>query len=151
MKPLILLIAVTLLTVLLSFLTSGNPAWKFAGKLALSVMLLFTSTGHFKFPQGMAMMTPDPIPFKPSIILLTGLLEIVLAATIWLPAYSRISGWILIVFFIFLLPANIYASALHINLEKADFTGPGLQYLFFRIPLQLLFIGWTYFCCIAKF
>lgn len=44
-----------------------------------------------------------------------------------------------------MLPANIIAAKQKINLEKASYDGPGLAYLWFRIPLQVLFIGWVLF------
>jgi len=150
MKPLILLLVVFLVAALVSRLLNGEIAWKFAGKLALSIMLLFTALGHFKFSEGMILMLPPALPFKSAIIFLTGVFEILLAVTIWIPVLVCISGWALIIFLVLLLPSNIYASIQHVNLEKADFTGPGPLYLLFRIPLQLLFIAWTYFCCIAK-
>jgi uncharacterized membrane protein len=40
---------------------------------------------------------------------------------------------------------NIYAATQHIDIEKGTFTGPTTPYLWFRIPLQLLFIGWVYY------
>jgi len=43
-----------------------------------------------------------------------------------------------------ILPANSYAAVKKIDLEKANYNGSGLNYLWFRIPLQVLFIGWVY-------
>ena len=31
------------------------------------------------------------------------------------------------------------------NYKEANYTGPGPEHLWFRIPLQLFFIGWLYF------
>jgi uncharacterized membrane protein len=54
----------------------------------------------------------------------------------------------LIVFFVLLLPANINAAIKHIDYQKGTFEGQGLNYLWFRIPLQILFIVWTYMSAI---
>jgi uncharacterized membrane protein len=56
-----------------------------------------------------------------------------------------LTGWLLILFFILILPANIYAAVRHIDYQKATTEGNGLHYLWFRVPLQLLFIAWAYF------
>jgi hypothetical protein len=38
----------------------------------------------------------------------------------------------------------------HINLYEANYNGAGLEYLWFRIPLQLFFIVWIYLSAIKK-
>ncbi|WP_331145734.1 hypothetical protein [Hymenobacter sp.] len=48
-------------------------------------------------------------------------------------------------FFVLILPANIHAALHHINYQKGTTDGPGPRYLWFRIPLQLLFIAWTWY------
>ena len=65
-------------------------------------------------------------------------------------ATHYITGILLIMFFMALIPSNIYAAQNHINLEKADFSGKGLSYLWFRIPLQLFFIGWIWYFAVLN-
>ena len=65
-----------------------------------------------------------------------------------MPRFKYIIGIILIVFLLLMLPANIYASMNNVNYQKGTFEGNGLTYLWFRIPLQFLFITWTYFSAI---
>ena len=119
-----------------------------SGRIAMSVMLLFTSIAHFVFTKGMAMMLPPFIPFKIEIVYLTGFIEMVAAIGLLIPRLSEVTGWLLIVFFILLLPANIYAASKQIDYEKASFEGKNLNYLWFRIPLQIVFIAWVYFSAI---
>ncbi len=95
-------------------------------------------------------MMPSIIPFKKEMVYLTGVLELLLAVGLALPQTRYIASVILIIFFIFLLPANISAAVRHVNIEKADFTGDGLGYLWLRIPLQLLFILWVWLFNIHK-
>ena len=92
----------------------------------------------------MSMMIPDFVPSRISVIYITGLIEIAAAITLLVPAWRVPTAWFVIVFFVLLLPANIYAAFKHVDIEKATLTGPGLQYLWFRVPLQMLFITWTY-------
>ncbi|MCS4226648.1 hypothetical protein [Sphingobacterium sp. BIGb0165] len=116
-----------------------------AGKIALAATLLFTSLGHLIYTKGMVLMLPDFIPLKKEMIYMTGLLEVMGAFGLFIPSLSRLTGMLLIVFFILILPTNIYASMRHLNYETATFDGKGPGYLWFRIPFQLLLIGWTYY------
>jgi len=110
----------------------------------MAVMLLFTAMGHFAFTKGMILMMPDFIPFKKQLVYGTGLIEIAAAIGLLLPRLHEITGCLLILFFICILPANINAALRHIDIEKGTYEGPGAKYLWFRIPLQLLFIIWVY-------
>lgn len=121
--------------------------WKFplAGRIAMSVMLLLTGIGHFIYPAGMALMLPDFIPFKMELIYFTGLIEIAAAIGLLIPRIQKLTAWLLIIFLISIFPANIYAAIHHVNLQTATYDGSGLSYLWFRVPLQILFIGWVYY------
>jgi len=123
---------------------------KSAGRIALCTMLFFTAVGHFKFPKGMAMMLPPFVPAKGFLIFITGLLEIAAAVCLFIPSASYYAGWFLILMFIVFLPANIYASSRHINYETASYDGKGLSYLWFRLPFQLLLIGWVWWFVIRQ-
>jgi uncharacterized membrane protein len=121
-----------------------------SARIGMCAMLIFTAIGHFAFTKGMAMMIPPIIPSKNEIIYLTGLLEILLGIGLLIPKLSVYSGWVLIALFIVLLPANIYSAIKHIDYQKGTFDGNGLNYLWFRIPLQILFIIWTYISSIKN-
>jgi len=111
----------------------------------MSVMLLFTAIGHFVLREPMARMLPPSFPFRVEAILATGFLEVLGAIGLCIPVTRILTAWLLIVFFILILPANIYAAIRKINYEKAGVEGPGPRYLWFRIPLQLFFIAWVAF------
>jgi|SRR5699024_5757384 len=150
MKPFIVLIAAFTLTLLGLKLIQGNYDFKLAGRTAMAVMLIFTAFGHFAFADGMTMMLPNFIPFKKTIVLLTGIIEIAAAIGLFVPSMQQLIGWLLILFFILILPANIYAALHQIDYQKGTLDGPGINYLWFRIPLQVLFIFWVYFSAISK-
>lgn len=149
MKPFVLLISVFILSCGISKLISGHWNTTFSGNLAMSLMLCFTAMGHFIFPKGMQMMLPSFLPLKAEIILLSGLLEIVFALALFFPSTRTYTGYALMLFFLLLFPANIYAVSKKVNIERADFSGPGISYLWFRIPFQLLLIGWVWYFCIS--
>lgn len=149
MPELVLLIVFVLALIVIKLL-KGNYQFALAGRIGMAAMLLVTAGAHIAFDKGMALMTPNFIPYKLQLVYLTGAIEAAAAIGLLIPRYQRVTGWWLIVFFIILTPANIYASIKHINIETATFDGDGLNYLWYRIPLQVFFIGWVYFCAIKK-
>jgi len=115
-----------------------------AGNIAMCAMLLFTGISHFFFTKGMVLMMPDFLPAKVFLVYVTGILEILLGLGLCFPKTRKISSKLLILFLILILPANITAAIKQVNMQAADFTGPGLSYLWFRVPLQLFYMGWVY-------
>jgi uncharacterized membrane protein len=147
MKPLIVL---TLVFVLCLGITAiiGHADVDLSGRIAMAAMLAFTAVGHFKFTNGMEMMLPPFIPAKKQIVLATGVIEILAAIGLLVSSTIKTTGILLIIFFVLILPANIYAAIKKVNLEKADYNGSGQNYLWFRIPEQLFFIAWVFFFAI---
>ena len=125
--------------------TSFDKGDIFAGNIAMSVMLLFTAIGHFKFKTSMAAMIPLFIPRKVEIVIFTGILEIAFAVGLCIESSRYYSGIGLIVFLLAILPANIYAAKHQINYENLYKPGPGVKYLWFRIPFQLFLIAWVWY------
>ena len=143
MKPLIVLL-VTFVISLLAFYLSGHPgAYIWSGNIAMSVMLLFTAIAHFAFMEGMSKMLPGFLPFKKEIVGFTGLIEIAGAVGLLLPSSRAATAMGLILFFILILPANILAALKKVDYQKGTHDGPGIKYLWFRVPLQILFIAWV--------
>ena len=144
MKPLIVLIGVFVLCLGITALI-GSAEINLSGRIAMSAMLSFTAMGHFKFPDGMAMMMPPFFSAKKQIVLITGMIEVLAAGGLLVSSTIKITGILLIVFFLLILPANIYAAMKKVNLEKSDYSGNGINYLWFRIPEQVFFIAWVYY------
>ena len=145
MKPLVILILTFIIGYFVSHLLDNeiNPAS--AGCIAMAIMLVFTAIGHFKFTKGMSMMLPAFIPFKKEMVVITGLIEIAAAIGLLLPAMRHTTAIWLIITFILILPANIYAAIKHVDYEKGTLDGKGLNYLWFRAPLQIFFIAWVWY------
>ena len=150
MKPLIVLLTSFFVAAIVLKLSAGAVDWGLAGRIGLAIMLAFTALGHFLFTEGMALMLPPSVPFRKELIYLTGILEIFGAICLLIPGWEGVTGWALILFFLALLPANVYAAYNEINYEKPQAKGPGVKYLWFRVPLQILFIAWTYFSSIHR-
>lgn len=137
-----------MISCLLFRVLTGDSNIHLCGRIAMALMLIFTSTAHFVFTKGMALMIPPFVPLKKILVYVTGLLEIMAAVGLLVPATRYNTGLCLLLFFAILLPANVYAAQKKIDLEKANFNGNGLSYLWFRVPLQLLFIFWTWYFAI---
>ncbi|WP_421938792.1 hypothetical protein [Pedobacter sp.] len=145
MKPLFVLLITFVLLVGFNRYLEAEENHIFAGNIAMGVMLLFTAMGHFKFKTSMAAMVPLFIPKKVEIIVFTGILEILLAIGLGIPAIRYPVGIVLILFLLAILPANIYAAKHRINYEDLYKPGPGLKYLWFRVPFQFFLIAWVWY------
>ncbi|MCF2218608.1 hypothetical protein H9Q08_04755 [Chryseobacterium sp. PS-8] len=118
----------------------------FSGNLGMAVFIIFTGFSHFKFQKGMAMMIPDFIPAKLFWVYITGIIEIAAGIGLMIPSIRELTAILLIVFYVLVFIANINSSRKKINIFKADFTGPGMAYLYKeRIPMQIILIVWTWY------
>jgi len=145
MKPLIVLLVTFAIVLLATRIFDHGRNFVFAGNAAMSIMLLFTAIGHFAYSKGMSMMLPRTIPFKKAIVYLTGFIEIAAAIGLLMPQLRHITSILLIIFFVVILPANIYAAMHKVDYQKGTNDGNDTNYLWFRIPLQVFFIGWVWY------
>jgi uncharacterized membrane protein len=150
MKPFIVLVSVFFISFFSIKIGYGKYDLPLGGRIAMSAMLLFTATAHFAFTKGMAMMIPGFIPFKLELVYLTGIIEILAAIGLLIPGLRVVTAWLLMLFFGIILSANINAALQNIDYKKGTRSGKGPKYLWFRIPLQILFIMWTYFSAIRN-
>jgi len=149
MKPLLVLLISFLLALAVTKLAYSSFDIALSGRIAMAIMLAFTAIAHFTFTKGMEMMIPGFIPFKKTMVYLTGIIEFCAAAGLLIPGYQVLTGWLLILFFILIVTANINAAIRHIDYQKGTFEGAGPTYLWFRVPLQVLFILWVYFFAVS--
>ena len=143
MTPLfILLISFGLIFVINKFLLGGKLSLSFVGRISLALMLLATGIAHFTDTDVMVELIPEFMPFKREIVYLTGVLELLSTVGLLINKTAKLTSILLIIFFVSILPANIIGSIKQVNLGGMNY---GTVYLFFRIPLQLLFIFWAYY------
>ena len=90
-------------------------------RVGLSLFFLFTSMGHFVSTEGMAAMLPPFVPYRVALIYLTGVFELLGAIGVWIPRLRRLTGLLLILMLLGLLPANIYSA-----INRVDFGGHGV-------------------------
>ncbi|WP_294308132.1 hypothetical protein [uncultured Chryseobacterium sp.] len=146
MKILSILLVTFILGLLATKIFQGNWNFLFSGNLGMAAFIIFTGLAHFKFQKGMAMMIPEPVPGKIFWVYFTGVLEIAAGIGLMIPSMRELTAVLLIVFFLLVFIANINSSRKNINIFKADFTGPGMAYLYKeRIPMQIILIAWTWY------
>jgi uncharacterized membrane protein len=149
METTIVLLGVFTVALFIFWLSNKKIESARAARTAMAALLLFTGVGHFLFSKGMAMMISF-LPFAKEIIYLTGIIEVAAAVGILISRTRLLTGKLLLLFFILILPANIYAAYHNVNLKTAGFDGNGLSYLWFRIPQQLFFMIWVYFSSVRN-
>jgi uncharacterized membrane protein len=145
MKPLFVLLVVFGITAAISKIFYHQWNSVFAGNLSMTIMLSFTGMAHFAFNKGMAMMLPPSIPFKKVIVYITGFIEILAGVGLLIKPCRHTTSVLLVIFFIMILPANVYAAINKVNYEKGNYSGNDLKYLWFRIPLQIFFVEWVWY------
>lgn len=142
MAPLVVLLVTFGLASVLSRAATGQWRVAFAGRLAAAVMFLFTGVSHFVYTDEMAAMVPPWLPRPHAWVYLTGLLEIGGAVCLLPERSRRIAAWGLALLLVALLPANIYAAIERVGMGK-HVEGP--RYLWFRVPLQAVFLAWVFY------
>lgn len=131
---------------LLTLAGKWSPRFQIApsrrARVGLTLFFIFTGLGHFIRTQQMAAMLPLSVPYRTELVYLTGVLELLGAIGVWIPKLTRLTGFLLILMLVALLPANIYSA-----INRVDFGGheAGPIYLLVRIPFQWFVICWTYF------
>jgi len=143
---LFLFLLLTIPYVILTLIGKWFPHLKLApairARVGLSLFFVFTSIGHFIRTEGMAAMLPAAVPYRIELVYLTGVLELLGAIGVWIPRLTKLTGLLLILMLVGLLPANIYSA---FNRVEFGGHGAGPLYLLVRVPFQLFAIWWTYF------
>ncbi|MER5425977.1 DoxX family protein [Streptosporangium roseum] len=118
--------------------------WQVSAAHAMAVMLVMTASAHF-VPASVEIMpnhadlvgmVPPFVPYPGVMVYATGVLELLGAAGLVLAATRRAAAICLVLLFVLLLPANIYAAV-----ADVPFSGDEATPLWVRIPEQLLYIA----------
>jgi uncharacterized membrane protein len=146
MKLLTILFITFILALLGTKIFQDDWDFLFSGNLGMAVFIIFTGLSHFKFQKGMEMIIPDFIPAKMFWVYCTGFIEIAAGIGLMIPSIRELTAFLLIIFYMLVFVANINSSKKNINIFKADYTGPGMNYLYReRIPMQIILIAWTWY------
>lgn len=107
-------------------------------RVALGFVFLWFLVGgiaHFAFTAAEMRIVPGWVPWPRAMVLATGVLELLGAAGLLLPAARRAAAWGLFALTLAVTPANV-----HMLLHPALFPSVPLWALVLRLPLQLLLL-----------
>ena len=135
-----------LLASLLVFRTFGAlgfeplSEWRTAAACALAVMFLFTASAHFgRSKRDLIAMVPSVFPRPELLVSATGVLEILGAVGLLVPASRSLAGTGLVLLLVAMFPANVAAARKGVPLRGKPPTPLPL-----RLLLQLVFVGTTW-------
>jgi uncharacterized membrane protein len=83
---------------------------QWALRLMAALPLLASGALHFTRTGLMATIIPPFFPYRPQLVLFTGVLEFAGAVGLLLPTFARVASACLAVFMIAIFPANVYAA-----------------------------------------
>jgi uncharacterized membrane protein len=112
-------------------------SWQDSARYALVVMFIFTATAHFnKMKHDLARMIPPYFPRPLLIVYITGVLELLGAVGLMLPAFHTLAGICLIALLVGIFIANVNAAQRGVTLRGKPPTP-----LWLRAPMQILFMA----------
>lgn len=119
-------------------------------RLTLFLALLFAASGvgHFAFADAYARAIPEWLPNAAFLVSVSGVLELLGALGLLVPAVRVFAGWCLLALLVAVFPANIQI------LSTVRATGGPLwmeTLLWIRLPLQFALIWLVYICAISPF
>ena len=106
---------------------------------AFSIFFVGAGLDQLVNPEFYLSIMPPVFPLHSEAVLISGVLEIVGGIAVLMPGLRRAAGWGIFVLLIAVYPANIYM-ALYPELFPSIHSG----FLYFRLPLQFLFLYWAY-------
>ncbi|NLR79784.1 DoxX family protein [Chitinophaga eiseniae] len=111
-------------------------------RISAAVMFVLIGVAHLVSPRKLVYMIEGMLPFPLSLVIFTGILEILLGAGLLMPAFQYYAGWGLIILLIAMFPANI-----RVAVKKLPAPG-GLPakpwYTWSRLLFQPLYIWWIW-------
>lgn len=124
-------------------------------KVVLSLMILFyfiAGIKHFTNPTPYLSIIPPYLPYPNILNILAGFFEVFFATLLFPIKTRKFAAWGIILMLIAFMPAHIYMiqKANSGNYLLGNFTiTPFIAWL--RIPFQVIFILWAYWCSKMKF
>lgn len=107
--------------------------------IGLSVFFVIAGANHFLDPDFYLRMMPGYLPAHGFLVAVSGLTEMGLGVAVLAPSLRQKAGWGLIGLLVVVFPAN-----LHMALNSAAFPSVPVATLYARLPVQGLFLFWTW-------
>ncbi len=113
--------------------------WRKLSLFGLAVFFIYFGIDHFINVEFYLSIMPPAFPLHLEAVYISGLFEILGGVCVLIPSLRRIAGFGLIALLISVYPANIYMA-----ITPEAFPEISIELLYFRLPLQFLFIYWAY-------
>ena len=123
---------------------AGMPlfsSWIVSARFALATMFVFSAASHFApMKKDLIAMVPPSLPRPDLLVSATGVLELAGAAGLLFEATRFWAACGLILLMAAMLPANVSAAR-----RGMEIRGRRVTPLWLRVPMQALFVGWTWY------
>ncbi len=129
----------TLIFNILNILKLPTEWWRILSLFGLSVFFIYFGIDHFINPDFYLSIMPPAFPLHAEAVYISGFFEILGGICVLIPSLRKLAGWGLIALLISVYPANIYMA-----ITPESFPEISIGLLYFRLPLQFLFIYWAY-------
>ena len=105
----------------------------------LALFFIYFGIDHFINLEFYLSIMPPVFPLHTEAVYISGFFEILGGVCVLIPSLRKIGGWGLVALLISVYPANIYMA-----MTPQAFPEISIELLYFRLPLQFLFIYWAY-------
>ncbi len=105
----------------------------------IGVLIVLAGANHFRKPKIYERIMPPYIPAKATMVMLSGIAEMILGFMILNPDTQSIAAWGIIVMLVVFIPVHLYM----LQNEEASIKLPKWV-LILRIPLQFALMVWAY-------
>ena len=113
--------------------------WRKLSLIGLSLFFIYFGIDHFINPEFYLSIMPPAFPLHAEAVYISGFFEILGGISVLIAPLRKIAGWGLVALLICVYPANIYMA-----ITPEAFPEISIGLLYFRLPLQFLFIYWAY-------
>ena len=113
--------------------------WRKLSLFGLAIFFIYFGIDHFVNVEFYLSIMPPAFPMHLEAVYISGLFEILGGVCVLIPSLRRTAGLGLIALLVFVYPANIYMA-----ITPEAFPEISIGLLYFRLPLQFLFIYWAY-------
>ncbi|MFR9751368.1 DoxX family protein [Nocardia sp. 004] len=144
MAPLVVLVVVTAIARLIGGLgVDLLDSWAHATALGLAAMFVLTASAHFVQPRRAALiaMVPPRLPNPPALVTLTGVLELVGAVGLLIPATTDLAAACLIALLAVMFPANIRAARADLGIKTMPLPLRALVQVVFIAACTVVLLG----------
>jgi uncharacterized membrane protein len=143
MTFLLILVLATLAAAGQARIRSGAVRWRRAAQHGLGISFVVAGASHLVNTRPFEQHLPDWVPAATTIIVVSGIAEIGLGLALVAARRSApVVGTAATVFLVGVFPANVYVAVAGVDVDGL----PGGLYPWLRLPLQAVFVVWTWAC-----